>query len=415
MPEIGYRHSLALMSVRPLRTKLFSAYGIPQRLRSHLLRSLAVSRYSFGSAALPLQAASHKRLWSKHYVALWRCLWRRGKNEPYRHSYSVLGLAGAPPPPLALALARAVLLRQLTTTGPATLLQLLSVHWRVHPKSSWLGLLRDDVAHLAQYVSAARTLQATGDPVVHLIEAVRDDPRWWVRQVKQACRQAQKDLEAWCGGHTHVGHGTDRVPRLPASPALPDLPFQCHWCSAGFRLRKHLFAHMAKAHQIFSPARHSCHGSTCVSCLRCFHTVPRLQQHLKRTDRCLLRTCQLVPCLTIEEVRVVEGAASSAVRKIHRGQWEAYAAAQPVLQAFGPFPLTSRERLDLSDEDLDLGLVSRMFFPDPVFQAWVSEFVSERSTEGPRTSSSSFWDARPNCAMFHPNSVASTGRAARRL
>ena len=194
VPEIGYRHSLAMMSVRPLKAKLSSAYGIPQRIRSNLLRSLAISRYSFGSAALPLQAASHKRLWCKHYVAMWRCLWRRGKNEPYRHSYSVLGLAGAPPPPLALAMARAVLLRQITMTGPATLLQLLTVHWYVHPKSSWLGLLHDDVVHLAQYVPAARTLQAMSDPVAHLIEAVRDDPRWWVRQVKAACRQAQKDL-----------------------------------------------------------------------------------------------------------------------------------------------------------------------------------------------------------------------------
>ena len=165
VPEISYRHALAWSVVRPLRVRLFSAVGIPFSTRRHnLLRSLAMSKYAFGSAALSLCSGIHRRLWAKHYVALWRSLWCRKQGEPYRHCYAVLGPAGAPTPPLALALARAVLLRQICGSGPATLLRLLSVHWHESPRHSWFGQVLGDVSHVAQYVSAAGTLVATGSP-----------------------------------------------------------------------------------------------------------------------------------------------------------------------------------------------------------------------------------------------------------
>ncbi|CAE7848430.1 unnamed protein product [Symbiodinium sp. KB8] len=220
-PEIGFRHSLALKVVRPLRSRLFSAYGIPFPTRCLLLRSLVMSRYMFGSAALSLHTAVHKRLWAKHFVALWRVLWRRRPGEHSRHSYAVLGSAQAPTPPLALALARAVLFRQLLASGPSSLLHLLFVHWTESPRHAWLGMLLEDVQHVAQY--------------------------------------------------------------------LP-------------------------------------------------------------------------------EVKLAEASVSQVAKQIRKGNWGAYATALPALQAFGPRQLTSRERLALSDEDLDLGLISRMFFPDPVFQ-----------------------------------------------
>ena len=236
VPEISYRHALAWSVVRPLRARLFSAVGIPFSTRCHLLRSLAMSKYAFGSAALSLSSGIHRRLWAKHYVALWRTLWRRRQGDHYRHSYAVLSAVGAPTPPLALALARAVLLRQISTHGPDTLLHLLQVHWCECPKRSWLGQVLADIHHVSQYVSAAGTLVETGAPLRFLLEAVQDEPRWWVRQVKSACRQAQKDMAAWCSG-------TSRA-ILPGSceGSRPDVgvdhPFQCLWCGAAFSAPK---------------------------------------------------------------------------------------------------------------------------------------------------------------------------------
>ena len=393
VPEISYRHALAWSVVRPLRARLFSAVGIPFSTRCHLLRSLAMSKYAFGSAALSLSSGIHRRLWAKHYVALWRTLWRRRQGDHYRHSYAVLSAVGAPTPPLALALARAVLLRQISTHGPDTLLHLLQVHWCECPKRSWLGQVLADIHHVSQYVSAAGTLVETGAPLRFLLEAVQDEPRWWVRQVKSACRQAQKDMAAWCSG-------TSRA-ILPGSceGSRPDVgvdhPFQCLWCGAAFRLRKHLGVHLARAHQIFSPARHLAHGTTCVSCLKCFWTVSRHQQHLRTTDACMWRTCLLVPCHSIGEMRAEEGEDTQRAKQVRSGSWASHRATLPVVPAQGPKPLTASERLDLLDEEADLGLMSRLFYPDPHFLSWVELFLAGRSTEGPRSGTASFWDRRP--------------------
>ena len=221
--------------VRPLRHRLFSAVGIPMHTRRQLLRSLAMSRYSCGSAALQLSSGLHKRLWAKHYVnvALWRSLWRRGKGEHYRHCYAASG-----PCP------RAVLLRQLTANGPATLLQLLFVHWHECPKQSWLHQVVGDITHVSQYVTAARTLLSTGDPITFLIEALRDNACWWVLYSLRLLVGARSKI--W----THGMMG-----------AVPQ-----------------------------SLARTSVRTST----------VGRHQQHLKTSSPCMLRTCLLVPCLSVD-------------------------------------------------------------------------------------------------------------------
>ena len=337
VPEIWYRHSLAMSMVRPLRTKLFAAVGIPFETRRHLLRSLAMSRYAFGSAALQVHAGIHRRLWYKNYVALWRSLWKRSKEEHYTHSYRVLGQTGAPSPPLALALSRAVLLKQVTKAGPSTLLHLLTVHWQECPKESWLGQVAGDVAHVAQYCQAARTLLDTGAPIRFLVDALQEDPIWWVQQVKKACTVFQSDLQKWL---QHAVTPTSAMPAKDPDGASSPVPldFACSWCPARFRLRKHLGAHMARTHRIYSPVRHLAHGDTCVGCLKVFHTVARHQAHLKHSDVCLRRTCRLVPWLNIDQVREGEGSATKLARRVKAGTWTAYAATLPVLQAAGPSP-----------------------------------------------------------------------------
>ena len=199
-----------------------------------------------------------------------------------------------------------------------------------------------DITHVSQYVTAARTLLSTGDPITFLIEALRDNACWRVLQLKAACRCAQQDLDTWNDGCR------------PAEPC-PDIcshkqgqketgAHECLWCGASFRLRKHLGVHLARAHHIFSPARHLARGVTCVSCLKCYWTVGRHQQHLKTSGHCMLRTCLLVPCLSVDEMREGEGASAKAARQLRHGAWTSFSAALPAVLALGPRQLTSHER-----------------------------------------------------------------------
>ncbi|CAE7462360.1 CFDP2 [Symbiodinium sp. CCMP2592] len=183
-PEIAFRSAQAWIPVRPLRTKLFAAPGIPLEVRRHLLRSLAMSRFVFGSAVLRLHVAVHFRAWARAYVALWRSLHRRQQHEKTPHAYETLLRASAPSPPLALALARAALLRQIVHTGPSTLRHLLWHQWEADRDSSWLGQIVKDIKHAALYSPTAETLLSDGRPLHGLIEAILDQPMWWTRLLK---------------------------------------------------------------------------------------------------------------------------------------------------------------------------------------------------------------------------------------
>ena len=399
-PEICYRHSLAMSVIRPLRTRLFSAIGIPMTTRSTLLRTLAVSRFAFGSAALPLHTAIHRRLWAKHYVALWRALWRRRKGDPCRHSFAVLGAVGAPTPPLALAMSRAVLLRQLIRAGPASLLQLLFVQWIECPKKAWISLVLEDVKHVLQYQDSVRVVLQAPDPFGALLSRLRESPGWWISQVRAATRLAVQDMNRWCSGVSLRPLAAAVVGTCPG----PAEGFQCSWCGASFPLRKHLGAHMAKSHRIFSPARHLAHGSTCPSCMVCYWSVGRLQQHLKRSDHCIRRVCHLVPCLSITEVREAEGQDSRAAKRLRQGVWQQFSATLPAVQAEGPRALTADEYVAEFGESIDLSHLGRLFRPEPSTVEWIESFVSERSSEGPRGTAAAFWACRPALHPFHQNS-----------
>ncbi|CAE7263426.1 unnamed protein product [Symbiodinium sp. CCMP2456] len=270
-----------------------------------------------------------------------------GKGEHYKHCFSVLGPAGAPPPPLALALSRAVLLRQITKSGPATLLHLLEVHWRESPKTAWLSAVYKDVVHVAQYMPAAQALLGTSDVLASLLDAVRDDLYWWVRQVKAACKLAVADMEAWCHRQPMPVVPTPTEPLSGQVPA-ESVNFVCPWCPATFPKRKHLGAHMARSHGVYSPVRHIVYHDTCVHCLRCFRTIARHQAHLKHNDECLMQTCLRVPTMPISEVREVEGAECRRAKSIRRGAWAAFTAALPTVQTLGPRSIT--ESLLLTEE-----------------------------------------------------------------
>ena len=107
---------------------------------------------------------------------------------------------------------------------------LLTVHWHEAPKDAWLGHIAGDVVHVAQYCSAAQTLIDAGSPMDFLIEATRDDPSWWVRQVKKACSEVQKDFEQWRKHGARPEAGGDASLPGVTEPAARDFP--CAWCGA---------------------------------------------------------------------------------------------------------------------------------------------------------------------------------------
>ena len=397
VPDLHFRFSQAVGTLHPLRRKLFGSRAIPMRTRSYLLRSLVISRFAHSASAMLFSAAYHTRIWEQHYVALWRALYSRRTASAQIHCLRVLHEAHALSPPLALAHARAGFIRRLAQHDPCELFGLLWDHWVLHPSTSWFRQIREDIEQVAIYVPQLCQLLSSADPISSLLEAVASDPSWWPRQVKAAELAFFADLTRWFNERLL---GATSAPRKAADDG--NRPYACYLCDAAFPLRKHLHTHLARAHQVFAPARHYALGDTCAACLKVFPHVRLLQQHLKSSDKCLLRCLYLHPPLDYEDIRALEEPVRKQTAKIAKGQWRSFTgvrASTRAPQAYGPFAPTAEERLpDPTTEDIPLTDLACGYKPAPALVVWISDHVASKSREGPRTTAHRFWGHKPT---FH--------------
>ena len=395
-PDLHFRFAQAMGTLKPLRRKLFGAREIPIATRSYLLRALVISRFAHSAAAIIMCTAGQLKTWERYYVALWRALFHRRSACDQVHALRVLHEAHALSPPLMLARARAGFLQRLVRHGPNELLCILWDHWTLHPKSSWLQQLCSDVEHVAMYLPCIKDLLSGATPVHSLLEAVAEDGSWWLRQVKAAERAFFEDLDRWNNerrlGASTVGH----------TEAPTTRPFGCYLCDAAFPLRKHLHVHLARAHQMYAPARHYALGNTCASCLRVYPSVQHLQHHLKQATGCLHRCLHLYPPLTFEQLRGLEEPGRKRQARVKKGDWRAFEGTKSLArapQAFGPrMPTATECQPDPITEDDPISSLRRRFVPSSAHVVWISDHIASRSREGPRTTSHRFWGHKPT---FH--------------
>ena len=425
VPDLHFRYSRAEGTARPLRKVLFSSQRFTLAVRRNLLSSLVLSRYLHSSAALVLRCAAHRKLWERHYLALWRNLFRRLDKDTLVHPFEVLHGAKALTPPLALAKARAAFLAKLVRDGPAILLALLCDHWLLAQATSWLGQLDDDIQYVSLYVPLLRTLldaRVKDTAVPQLIAATREAPNWWQTQIAKAEKLQHAELQV-CAQllrerREHPGSTTADAPAAPSGPdghdAEGDRPYTCELCGASFRLRKHLCLHAAKAHKLLSPARHFAITEWCTACHR-FYSIGQVQQHLKHSPACLRRCVDLHPPLSATQIQQLERPGKLAARRLRAGVWQSFSGTVPIKVPLiqGPFLPTADERQELADEPSEKAPLSSLrapYVPKEETVRWIESYICQKSTEGPRQAAVRYWQTRPaevlrQQPVFHQNSL----------
>ena len=397
-PDILFRRKRAQSVIKPLRARLFGNRNLPLSTRRMLLQSLAASRFVHSSAAVILPAAIHERCWDRAFLDIWRVLLPRSSADMQAHSFEVLRAANAPTPPLAMALARARFLARLTWHGPAVLRCMLYQHWAVHKRSSWLAQVSGDISLVLQYLPELSPLFVGEEPVHLLLDSLWQEPEWWSRQVRKAVKVLHDDLDGWSkrrGISIDTEGDVDPVD-------IPDwnevsTPFACHLCSSSFRLRKHLGAHLAKTHRVWSPSRHFTLDVYCHACHRWYGSTSQVGQHLKQSDACLWRLCHLFPPLNDAEIAQVEKDDKTKARLLRAGEWTAFAGVRQRTVYYGPLTPTAEERLgsvDYYSEDVTIEDLRLAFYPEPGHVEWISAHIAGRSVEGRRTTAASFWRSR---------------------
>ena len=156
---------------------------------------------------------------------------------------------------------------------------------------------------------------------------------------------------------------------------------------------------MAKAHQLYSPARHFALSPVCASCHKLFRSVRQCQQHLKCSPSCLGRAVHLFPPLSYDQILALESPEKLAAKKLKLGLWKDFSAsAPPVRVPFvqGPFLPTADERIEGLDESKILvSDLMRIFRPTSADVSWIVDHISQASREGPRVHAKRFWQRRP--------------------
>ena len=402
-PDLLLRQSQALGVVKPLHRKLFRNRDIPLHTRRTLLRALSVSRLVHSAASLVLPATIQQRLWDRAYVQVWRSLLPRAAADKQPHSLQVLRTSQAPSPPIALAKTRAAFLRQLTLNGPIALKQLLYQQWVCHPKSSWLNQLKTDATLVQAYCPQVAPFFERRCPVTVILDSLLEDPAWWGRQAQLMQKAFLADIEK----AAQRPHDSIAAASRPSCEHIAADEFTCPVCASGFPLRKHLYAHMARAHKLWSPARHSAYDNFCPSCHHWTGDVRLVQLHLKRHDECLRRACHLIPPMTTEQIREAEYDVVQRDRLIRKGKWECFRGHGGAAVVQGPRLPTAAERLadlDFMSEQVTLDVFKPLYRPPADVIEWIEEYLRGRSTEGPRQTASSYWHRGPLCTEFHQNS-----------
>ena len=399
--EVAHRKAMAIGVTRAHTHRFFANGSFPLDVRRNILRSISVSKFTYGAAGLNLSAAVHRRGWCGAYVDIWRRLLRRDWATVKRtHGYEVLYVAQAPSPLLALALTRATFLRRLVLFGPAECLHLLQAHWDLQPSRSWFGLVLSDISLVAQYVESAQVLLQQRSALHALLDSFQSDDRWWTGIVRRACKVCVQDYGLWHSAHSLASSAGRPADAQCGADAASEIfsrqedaaVFRCRMCPAAFSQRKLLCAHMAKTHGCLSPARHFAPTCWCLSCMGYFHSPLRVQQHLKQSAGCLKRLLFLIAPLTVSEVHEVEADHKLHLSRLHKGHWAEFHATLPAARAFGPRQPTADERGQ--DEDLSLELLGRLYRPSSEVQSWIYEYIEGRSTEGKRPDSVDFWGRR---------------------
>eukprot|EP00438_Fugacium_kawagutii_P020591 Skav222346 [mRNA] locus=scaffold3497:127777:137324:- [translate_table: standard] len=136
--------------------------------------------------------------------------------------------------------------------------------------------------------------QGRVEDLTHVIEHWQTDPRHWqpvvIRALKRHLLQEQCNEEA-IRLHKNVfevirTHGGDFTQEPFAKDKNRDLdrPHGC-FCGQSFATAQGLAVHKRHKHQIYSLEHDLVQGHTCLSCLRCFWSTQRLQQHLSYISR----------------------------------------------------------------------------------------------------------------------------------
>ena len=295
--ELQYRLARGREALRECRKTVLTNQAIPISRRWALASSLILSRVFFACEIWPeLSTSQHARVRS-FVVKIARTILGKLNFAETPHTCDDEVIAQIPVPDLdtLLRAARLRYVARLWKHAPCHLRRLLH-NVDVTAEFSWLARIRADF----------QWLQERSNRVKHFPDPMVDDARWWdlvqnsewhalvtrVCEADTVYNHYMARYRVWRikfrTAMQEVGMSFHQTPLPSTQHSVGD--FQCSQCERCFTTARARSVHEYKVHGNHADVRHYISSTVCGSCLKDFHSMQRLRQHLQYKqdeDKCL--------------------------------------------------------------------------------------------------------------------------------
>ena len=169
------------------------------------------------------------------------------------------------------------------------------VTWALlHADAEWCHLVQCDFQWMYQQLWNASSLPDPEENVAPWLTIIRLHPGYWKRLVRRACAHAVQQrvsIENVRTFHDEAFQAFGAAGHLSCPPPRPQVShgptyFGCLSCGIRCKTLGGEGAHMFRRHRQIAAHRQFCDGTQCGSCLREYHTVGRLANHMRNSRVC---------------------------------------------------------------------------------------------------------------------------------
>ena len=291
--EFSFRFARARQALAECRKKIIKNKSISPETRWNLARSLILSRLFFGCELWPILSQKQQTSLQAFLTKIGRVIlgMENFADAPHTTDDEVVAKLMIPSVISLLRTARLRYLARMVNYAPK-ILHLILERLEFADNDAWMTRVRCDVQWLQRRVSRLRHLP---DPLVEWdawLSQLRDVRDWSAAagsalQADTTHRHLQARYRVWRKSFQQHLHQLGM--RFQAEEAVPrPSHIVCEHCNKGFLDRKALSVHLYKVHGRHASVRQFMDSTVCGACLKDFHNIQKLRQHLQyKKGRCL--------------------------------------------------------------------------------------------------------------------------------
>ena len=281
MAEVQHRIARAHEAYRSVKRKILENEALEYPKRCSLAQSLIFSRLFHSAEIWPALHPKVERRLHAFMMRVFRTIARmlsKGTEQKFSDA-EVQAKIICIKPEWFIRMQRMRYFGKVIQEAPTLLIELLARQDKESP-FSWLELVRRDISWMLD----SGHLQGDrphGDQIYHWWRKAAEMGKAWDHAVVRATQDFAHEA------HLRAKQGLQAARGEVINEISQELiGFQCHVCKAVLYGSTALAVHLHKKHSIFPSIRGYIESTTCCSCLRRYHSLQRVRQHLQFSSRC---------------------------------------------------------------------------------------------------------------------------------